>query len=66
MGNLAGDPGHAGVLADLQARIDELWDPVDLDRRVRQSQRDRLFIESAAGASVEASRAAWYASGSSV
>ena len=64
--NLAADPAHAAVLADLQARIDATWDPESLDQRVRQSQRDRLFIESAAGASVEASRAAWYASGSSV
>ncbi len=64
--SLAGDQAHAAEQADLQARIDEMWDPIDLDRRVRQSQRERLFIEAAAGTSVEASRAAWYASGSTV
>ena len=65
--NLAGDVAHAAVLADLQARIDAVWDPEDLDRRVRQSQRDRIFIEAAAsGSSPEETRAKWYASGSTV
>jgi choline-sulfatase len=64
--DLAADPAHREVLAELRARLAVMWDPVDLDRRVRQSQRDRLFIEAAMGRSAEEARAQWYASGSTV
>ena len=46
--DLAGDPAHAARVARLQASLLERWDPVELDRRVRASQRDRLLIEGAA------------------
>ena len=46
--DLAGQPAHAAPLADLQERLLSAWDPVALDRQVRQSQQDRLLIERAA------------------
>ncbi len=65
--DLAADPAQGEVLADLQARMRELWEPEDLDQRVRQSQRERLFIAAAeTGMPAEDARARWYASGSTV
>ena len=45
--DLAGDPAHAGTLADLQERLLSEWDPVAIEAQVRQSQQDRLLIEQA-------------------
>lgn len=47
--DLAADPAHAGTVADLQKRLLEKWDPVALDKKIKQSQRERLLIERAAG-----------------
>ena len=45
--DLAGDPVHRKVLEDLQERLLSDWDPVALERRVRQSQKERRLIEAA-------------------
>ena len=45
--DLAGDPAHAAILADLQERLLSKWDPVAIEAQVRQSQQDRLLIEQA-------------------
>ena len=47
--DLASDPAHADTVADLTKRLLEKWDPAALDETVRQSQRERLLIERAAG-----------------
>ena len=47
--DLAGDSGHREILEDLQRRLLERWDPVALDRQVRQSQQERRLIEAATG-----------------
>jgi choline-sulfatase len=48
--NLADDSAHADVQERLLTKLLTDWDPDDLDRRIRASQRDRLLI--AAGDSV--------------
>jgi choline-sulfatase len=45
--DLAADPSHAPVREALRARLLARWDPVDLERRVRQSQQERLLIHAA-------------------
>src|ERR687897_1308489 len=42
--DLAADPAHHDAVDDLQCRFLARWDPVAIERRVRQSQRDRLLI----------------------
>ena len=65
--NLAGDPAHQPVLDTLRQALRDQWDPVDLERRVRQSQRERLLIASAeTGIGPEDAQALWYATGSTV
>ena len=46
--DLANDPAHASTVADLQDRLLSQWDPVVIEERVLQSQRERLLIERAA------------------
>jgi choline-sulfatase len=65
--NLAGNPAYRPVLNALRDDLLARWDPVAIEQQVRQSQRERLLIESATSrASVEEARAQWYASGSTV
>jgi choline-sulfatase len=65
--NLAGDPAYRPVLNALRDDLLARWDPVAIEQRVRQSQRERLLIGMAnSGVSVEEARAQWYASGSTV
>jgi acyl-CoA synthetase (AMP-forming)/AMP-acid ligase II len=45
--DLAGDAAYQSILADLQAQLLSHWDPVDLEQRVRRSQKERLLIEAA-------------------
>ena len=42
--NLSGRAEQAQVEAALRARLLQDWDPVEIDRRVRRSQADRLLI----------------------
>ena len=46
--DLADDPAQVSILADLQERLLAQWDPVVVEERVLQSQRERLLIERAA------------------
>ena len=47
--NLAEDAEHADVRRELEAELESGWDPVDLDGRVRESQRRRRLIRQAMG-----------------
>jgi choline-sulfatase len=62
--NLAADPAYRRVLEELRTRLLANWDPVALERRVRQSQRERLLINAVESGStaLEAQRQ-WYTSG---
>ena len=65
--DLANDPAYQPVLDGLRRALPSDWDPVDLERRVRQSQRERLLIMDAeTGIQAEDARARWYATGSTV
>ena len=44
MNNLIDSPDHAQVRDELLARLLENWDPDEIDRRVRASQKRRRFI----------------------
>jgi len=46
--NRAGDPAYANVEMRLHARLLQDWNPKDVDRRVRASQRRRLFLRDVA------------------
>lgn len=64
-GDLAGDPAYRTVLEELRHDLLENWNPVVLERQVRQSQRDRLLIMTAmTGERAEDTQRHWYASGS--
>jgi choline-sulfatase len=45
--DLAGDAAYQSILEDLQAELLSHWDPVDLEQRVRRSQKERMLIEAA-------------------
>ncbi len=67
--DLATDPAHVALREDLRARLLAHWDPVVLEQRVRQSQRERLLIRAAVrGQTIRQMTAdtqrRWYASGS--
>lgn len=47
--NLAGDPAHAKTLAQLRSVLLDGWAPDDIDRRIRASQAQRLFLKSTPG-----------------
>ena len=47
--NLANDPAHADTLARLRAILLDGWDPDQIDRRVRASQAERLFLKATPG-----------------
>ncbi|MGH2353640.1 MAG: sulfatase-like hydrolase/transferase [Chloroflexota bacterium] len=48
--NLAGDPAYAAVESALRRRVLAGWDPDEMERTVRQSQRARQAIGGATGA----------------
>jgi len=64
--DLGADPAHHTVREELRARLLEHWDPVALERQVRQSQRERLLIAAATRNSggLAAAQRQWYESGS--
>ena len=64
--DLGSDPAYQGIREELRRTLLAYWDPVNLERRVRQSQRDRLLIRTAeTGGSDEGSaQQQWYASDS--
>ena len=45
--DLAGDTAYRSIVEDLQARLLSHWDPVDLEQRVRRSQKERQLINTA-------------------
>ena len=47
--NLAGDPSYTHIVEEMQTALLAQWDPVAIDRQVRQSQCERLLIERAHG-----------------
>ena len=47
--DLAGDTTYQSILEDLQAQLLSHWNPVDLEQRVRRSQKERMLIDSASG-----------------
>ena len=47
--DLAADPSYAHIVDEMQTALLAQWDPVAIDRQVRQSQRERLLIERAHG-----------------
>lgn len=66
--DLAGDLGHAPVREELRARLLAHWNPVELERQVRQSQRERILIRDATLGAEEAARVRrqWETSGGMV
>lgn len=47
LNNLAGDPAYADTLTEMFGEMQERWDEDDLDRRIRASQKKRLFVQDA-------------------
>jgi len=45
--DLGSDPPHAAVREELRAALLSHWDPVALERRVRQEQKERILIRAA-------------------
>ncbi len=65
--DLADDPAHRPVREALRARLLSHWNPTDLERQVRQSQRERILIRDAVlGATAAETQRRWEASGGSV
>jgi choline-sulfatase len=63
--DLAADPAYRAALEELRTRLLANWDPVTLERRVRQSQRERLLIHAVeSGTTADDVRRRWYVSGS--
>ena len=61
--DLAAVPDYREVVEELRARLLAGWDPIDLERRVRQSQRERLLIGRAeTGEAAGEVRRRWYSS----
>lgn len=47
LNNLADHPDYRTALDAMRAEMQEVWDEDDLDRRIRASQRKRLFVQDA-------------------
>jgi choline-sulfatase len=45
--NLADNPSYAALIADFRAEVGKRWDLVELDERVRDSQRRRRLVDAA-------------------
>lgn len=52
--NLADEPAHADLLADLRAEVAARWDLPRIDREVRESQQRRIAVMQALGNGVQA------------
>ena len=61
--DLGADPAYAAVREDLRARLLAGWDPVRLEQRVRQGQKERLLIRAASGRGRQPADAAGLAAG---
>jgi choline-sulfatase len=62
--NLANGPEHRPVVEELTGALLDRWDPVELDRVVRQSQRERLLIATATPTGDEdIGQALWHSAG---
>lgn len=48
LADLAGNPGYADVEQRLRQRLAQTWDPGEVTKRARISQKRRLFVQSAA------------------
>ena len=60
--DLGQDPEYADIRGDLRQRLLSHWDPVDLERRVRRSQEERVLIRAAeTGEVARADQEKWYA-----
>ncbi len=58
--DLGASPEHAAVREDLRARLLAHWDPVILEQRVRQSQKERLLVYAAtSGTDMSAVQQRW-------
>ncbi|MGN6360852.1 MAG: sulfatase-like hydrolase/transferase [Thermomicrobiales bacterium] len=65
--DLVADPAYHEVAEDLRARVLSHWDPLALEREVRQSQQERLLIRRVDnGADERETRRQWYSSGATV
>ena len=64
--DLGSDPTYQGIREELRKTLLAYWDPVNLERRVRRSQRDRLLIRAAetGGTGEGSAQQQWYASDS--
>lgn len=62
----AADPGRRHIVDELRAALLAHWQPRDLERQVRQSQRERILIQAAVSGETDMASAQrrWYASGS--
>lgn len=47
LNNLAEDPAYQQVIEEMFAEMQTRWDEDDLDRRIRASQRKRIFVQEA-------------------
>ena len=47
LNDLASDPAYREILDDFRSRLFSHWDPIALERRVRQSQKARRLIRTA-------------------
>ena len=49
MHNLANDPTNAATLEQLKSILMDGWDPEEINRKILQSQAERLFLKTAPG-----------------
>jgi choline-sulfatase len=65
--DLGGDPDHARILDRIKTDLLSRWDPLDLERRVRRSQEERVLIRAAeSGETPQAVQQNWYAAGGTI
>ena len=64
--DLGSDPAYQEIREELRRALLAYWDPVELERRVRQSQQDRMLIRAAetGGTDEGSAQQQWYASDS--
>ena len=65
--DLGSDPDHAPILDRMREDLLSHWDPLNLERRVRQSQEERVLIRAAeTGETPQAVQQKWYAPGGTI
>ena len=65
--DLGHDPACADVREELQEHLLSHWDPVELERRVRLSQEERMLIRAAeTGEIAQADQQKWYGTGGTI